>query len=139
MLKLKKRKKHTFHRQLSQTKKRAGTRWRRPRGKDSKMRRGIRARGVVVTAGWGQPRAIRGLHPSGLREVAVHNISQVAAVDPVKEGIRLGGGVGMRKRIAIVKAADERKIRVFNRPMIKEKPKKAEAKKPEEKKPEAKK
>ena len=49
--------------------------WRAPHGMDSKQRRNYRYRGSLVRVGHGKVAEARGLHPSGFREVMVHNIN----------------------------------------------------------------
>lgn len=113
---MKKRKKPRFHRQGSHFYKRImGKGWRRPRGEDSLQRRNIKSRGARPTTGYGQPRAIRGLHPCGLQDVLIFNENQVARYDPKKHCLRIGSGVGGKKRTAIIKKAGERGFKILNK------------------------
>ena len=59
--------------------------------------------------------AARFLHPSGFREVMVHNVAELEAIDPETEAARVGSSVGGRKREHIYSRADELGIRVLNR------------------------
>lgn len=129
-----KRRHPTFPREYSQFKWRIARRgaWRRPRGKDSKQRRGLESKGAWPTVGYSQPREIRGLHPLGLKDVLVHNPQELDGIDPKTSAARIAGAVGSLKRAAIVKKAEGLKIRVLN-PFFKKKLKK-EAKKEEAKK-----
>ncbi len=95
--------------------KKLGEKWRRPKGIHSKMRRHYKYRPPVVSIGYGSPRKVRGLHPSGFEEVMVHNKSQLDGIDPKRQAVRIGGGVGYRKRLEIETKADELGIRVLNR------------------------
>jgi large subunit ribosomal protein L32e len=88
--------------------------WRRPYGISSKQRRHYGYRPNVVSIGYGSPAAVRGLHPSGFREVLVHNVKDLEKLDPKTEAARIGGAVGSRKRELIMDAADRLKIRVLN-------------------------
>ena len=47
--------------------------WRAPHGMDNKQRRNYKYRSSLVRVGHGKVAAARGLHPSGFREVMVHN------------------------------------------------------------------
>src|SRR3990170_4134244 len=77
-----KNKKPEFLRQESWRYSKLSESWRRPRGLDNKMRRKIKGWPPTVSTGYKGPKAARGLHPSGYREVLVHNAKEVAEVDP---------------------------------------------------------
>ena len=94
--------------------KRLGNHWRKPRGKHSKMREHKGYRPPMVDSGYRGPRKVRGLHPSGFREVLVHNIKEVEKINREREAIRIAGGVGVKKRMEIEKKAQELGIRVLN-------------------------
>ena len=89
--------------------------WRAPHGMDSKQRRNYRYRGSLVRVGHGKVAGARGLHPSGFREVMVHNINDLESIDPETQAARIGRTVGGRKREHIHARADELGIRVLNR------------------------
>jgi len=89
--------------------------WRRPKGLHSKMRRHFGYRRNVVSIGYGSPKGAKSLHPSGFKEVMVHNVKDLEKIDPETEAARIGHKVGMRKREKIQERADELKIRVLNR------------------------
>lgn len=89
--------------------------WRKPRGGHSKMRQHYGYRSPVVSIGYGSPREARFLHPSGFREVMVHNVNDLAKIRPEQEAARVAHSVGMKKRLEIEEKADELKIRVLNR------------------------
>ncbi|MFQ6129596.1 MAG: 50S ribosomal protein L32e [Candidatus Hadarchaeaceae archaeon] len=93
---------------------RLGEKWRRPRGKDSKMRLGIRGKPAVVSIGYRSPRSVRGTHPSGLVEILVHGLRDLEGLDAGKQAIRIASGVGGRKREQILARAKELGIRVLN-------------------------
>jgi large subunit ribosomal protein L32e len=89
--------------------------WRAPHGMDSKQRRNYRYRGSLVRVGHGKVAEARGLHPSGFREVMVHNMNDLESIDPETQAARIGRTVGGRKREHIHARADELGIRVLNR------------------------
>jgi large subunit ribosomal protein L32e len=89
--------------------------WRAPHGMDSKQRRNYRYRGSLVRVGHGKVAEARGLHPSGFREVMVHNINDLEPIDPETQAARIGRTVGNRKREHIHARADELGIRILNR------------------------
>ena len=114
--KAKKQKKPNFYRQEwfrmgNQRKK--WRKWRTPRGNQSKLRMHKASRGAWVQAGYGSPAAVRGMHPSGLRELIVHNVQQLSAA--TKDfAVRIAHGVGGKKRAEIMKIAEGMKLKVLN-------------------------
>lgn len=94
---------------------RLGEVWRKPQGSQSKLRRHFGYRWNLPSIGYRGPREVRGLHPSGFREVLVHNVKELEGIDPERQAVRIAHGVGARKREIIEKACDDREIRVLNR------------------------
>ena len=88
--------------------------WRRPRGLDHKMRRKIKGWPPMVSTGYKGPTIARGLHPSGLREVLVHNVEELSAIDPTVQAARIAHTVGKKKRTLIVAEAKKKKLKVLN-------------------------
>ena len=95
--------------------KRLGESWRRPRGLHSKLRRNMKYRPPKARVGYRTPSEVRGLHPSGFKDILVHNLSDLENIDPEKEAVRIGKTVGRRKRLDIIDKADSMNIRVLNR------------------------
>lgn len=94
--------------------------WRRPRGLDHKMRRKIKGWPPTVSTGYKGPRIARGLHPSGYREILVHNAQEIKALDPKTQAARIAHTVGRKKRGQIISEARRKKIVVLNAKEIKE-------------------
>ncbi len=91
------------------------TGWRKPRGIDSEQRKNKKSRGAHPKIGYASPRKTRYLHPNGLKEVYVKNISDLLSIDPKKEAARISGSLGKKKRNEIIMKADELKITILNR------------------------
>jgi large subunit ribosomal protein L32e len=111
---------------------RVPSRWRKPRGIDNKKRIRVAAHGKSPRIGYKNSSIVRFTHPCGNFEVIVHNPAQLEELKDVV--VRIGGAVGNRKRIAIIKRANELKLRILN-PGVKQREQKPKA---EEKKAEAK-
>lgn len=90
--------------------------WRRPRGKDSKMRLQKSGRPPLVKVGYRTPRKYRGLHPSGYREVLVYRVEDLTGLNPETHAVRIAGSVGMAKRLRIVEEAGKLGLKVLNPP-----------------------
>jgi large subunit ribosomal protein L32e len=112
--KLVKGRKPDFKRQESWRYKRVKKSWRRPRGKDSKMRKKVKGWPSSPQVGYRSPKETRGLHPSGYEEVLVRNVDDVRKVNPKTQSIRIASKVGARKRVEIAAIADELSIHVLN-------------------------
>ena len=103
-----------FVRQESWRYKKVSESWRRPRGSSSKMRMKLRGWPKTVAVGYKTPRAIRGMHPSGMRETLVRRPKELEELDPKSRVVRIAHTVGERKRIAILEKADELGLKVLN-------------------------
>ena len=75
--------------------------------------------------GYSRATAIRGLHPSGLREVLIHRPLDLEKLDPKTNAARIAHGVGENKRLLIIEEATRRGVHLLN-PGKKEEPAKVE-------------
>jgi len=98
--------------------------WRKPKGKDNKMRKQKSGMPAIVKVGYRGPKAARDLHPSGYTDNIVNNVVELIKLDPKKDAARIAHTVGKRKRIKIINKAIESGIKVLN--MGKLDPKKGE-------------
>ncbi|TLY07860.1 MAG: 50S ribosomal protein L32e [Thaumarchaeota archaeon] len=103
-----------FIRQESWRYDRLAENWRKPKGKDNKMRKQKSGMPAIVKVGYRGPRVSRGLHPSGYTDNLVHNVNELARLDPKKDAARLGHTVGKRKRVEMIAKASELGIKVLN-------------------------
>ncbi len=83
--------------------------WRKTRGVDVHREA---SDGFVVDAGYRTPKSIRGLHPSGLKEVHVTNPMEL--VSKPYTAVRIAAGVGKAKRKLILAKAKEMGLKVLN-------------------------
>lgn len=103
-----------FVREESWRYKRVKPSWRSPRGKTSRVRRSKEGWPPVVKIGYARPTSIRGLHPSGMREVIVHRPQELEQIDPKVQVARIAHTVGENKRLLILDEAERRGIHVLN-------------------------
>jgi large subunit ribosomal protein L32e len=94
--------------------------WRNPRGLDHKVRLMYKGWPPAASSGYGGPKKVRGLHPSGYTEVLVYNLEQLSKIDPEKQAARIGHRVGKRKKASILAEARRKKIVVLNFREVKE-------------------
>jgi len=108
--------------------------WRRPTGRDNKMREQRRGHPAIVSIGYSTDKKTRGNIMKKI-PVIVKNVKQIEKIG--KNQIAIIGDVGKKKRIEIAKKAKELKIEVYNlnpEKFLKLNDKKIEVKKVEDKK-----
>ena len=59
--------------------------WRKPKGKDNKMRKQVSGVPPLVKIGYRGPKEARGLHPSGYTDNLVFNVNDVVKLDAKKD------------------------------------------------------
>lgn len=146
--KIKKGKKPVFIQQEAHKIKGVPQKWRKPRGRHAKMRLHLRGYKRWPKTGWGSPQSVKGLHHTGLEIIMVHTLGALEQIDNAKQGIIIGGGVGSKKKLDLIAAAQSKNITILNikdvaakkkqiqdRFALRKEKKKVEAKKEEKKKP----
>jgi|SRR5208337_743996 len=103
-----------FVREESWRYKRVKEAWRAPHGKTSRVRRSKEGWPPVVKIGYSRPRATRGMHPSGLKEVMVWRPKDLEGIDSKTQAARIAHTVGENKRVQIVDEAKKANIRILN-------------------------
>lgn len=93
---------------------RVKSRWRFPRGKHSAVRQFHKGRPKMPTIGFSSPIEVKGLHPSGLLPVIVHNLAQMQSIDTKSQGVVIAASVGNRKKLQLLKYATGEKIKILN-------------------------
>ncbi|MDR0900943.1 MAG: 50S ribosomal protein L32e [Methanobrevibacter sp.] len=107
--------KKKFKRQEYARYKKLGIKWRRPRGKTSKMRRYEAGKPAMPSIGYGSPKTTRGLHPSGFKDVLVKNMSDLESLDPETEAGRISATIGKKKKEMMLDKASELGIKILNK------------------------
>ena len=103
-----------FVRQESWRYDRLAQNWRKPKGKDNKMRRQLSGVPRIVKIGYRGPKDARSLHPSGYTDNIVYNVNDLYKLDPNKDAARLAHTVGARKRKQIISQATNMHIKILN-------------------------
>ena len=85
--------------------------WRRPRGTHNKLRLKRVGHPALPTVGHRSPRKESG-KISGLIPKLVHNVNELSKLD--KNSIAIIARVGARKKLEIIKKAEEMKIKIIN-------------------------
>lgn len=88
--------------------------WRRPKGYQSKIRLGRRGHQGMPTVGFKSPKAVRYLNKTGLQEVIVNNVADLAKIENKNQIAVIGRTVGGRKTIAILNEALKLKLSIGN-------------------------
>jgi len=107
----KKSRKPAFVTQDSWKRKEVPRAWRKPRGLHSKMRLKHRGNPKIPSQGYRSPREVRYLHPSGVKAVVVNSVKQL---EVAKDAVIIASTVGIKKKLAMMKAATEKKLTVLN-------------------------
>jgi len=109
-----KKKKPEFLRQEYFKHARLEEKWRRPKGKHSKLRKHEKSRGSLPNPGYRSPKLVRGLNKLGFREVVINNPKELEKLNKDEDMAVIGSSVGKKKRLEILKKAEELGIRVAN-------------------------
>ena len=104
-----------FKRQEYARYKKLGIKWRRPRGKTSKMRRYEAGKPAMPAIGYRTCKSKRYLHPSGYKDVLVSNMEELEAIDPTTEAARISASIGKKKKVLMLEKAAEFGIKVLNK------------------------
>ncbi len=103
-----------FVRQESWRYDRLAENWRKPKGKDNKMRQQVSGVPRLVKVGYRGPKISRGLHPSGFTDNLVFNMNDLLKLDSKKDAVRLAHVVGIRKRKQIIDKATQAGFKILN-------------------------
>jgi large subunit ribosomal protein L32e len=105
---------NSFDREGQHKKKGYPSSWRKPKGTHSRARRKEKDAAPMPNPGYRKPSEIRGLHPSGYRDVIVNRPEDLEELDPETDAARIASKVGGRKREQIVDKADDLGVKLLN-------------------------
>lgn len=106
--------KPTFRRHDSHKKKRVSASWRRPRGRQSKMRLHIKGYSRARSTGFGSPVAVKALSRTGFTQNIVSKVLDFKSLNKVNDGIIISRTVGMRRRKELVEFALKNDFTILN-------------------------
>ena len=89
-------------------------RWRKPHGLHSKVRHRFAGHTAMPDPGFGSPREVYGLHPSGLAPVLVHTLNELSKINQKTQGAVLGSTIGIPRRMQLLAKAKELGVRCLN-------------------------
>ena len=116
ILKIKEKRHPTFRgrfgkRKIRRKKKKKWNKWRKPRGMDIKRKR---EDGKQPKPGFRTSKAVRGLHPIGLKEKLIYSSRDL---ENIQEGIiafRVAAKIGKRKRKKLLEEAKKKNLIILN-------------------------
>ncbi|KAF9762660.1 60S ribosomal protein L32 [Nosema granulosis] len=90
--------------------------WRKPKGIDSNVRKGLNGQRKMPKIGYGKPKCIKHLLPCGLRKVRIFNVADLEPLTTLNRVYcgEIANSVGAKKRIAIVNKAKDLGIHITN-------------------------
>lgn len=112
-----KQKKPVFLREDAHKVKKLAKKWRSPRGIHSKMREKIKGHRRLPSIGWSSPVEVKYLNPEGYEQILIYNVQDLLSTNSPKI---ISSGVGLKKRLEIVKKAKEKNIKILNIPNLDE-------------------
>jgi large subunit ribosomal protein L32e len=114
LIKRLRKKKPVFRRQESTRYKRVPTTWKAPKGRQSKQRLRKGGSPKCPGTGYGTPKEVRGLHPSGYEDILVKNISDLEQVEPKTQAVRFSARLGKNKLKGFRETAKKLGMKVLN-------------------------
>ena len=109
-----KERKPVFIRQDNPKRRKLNYKWRKPKGVHSKIRHHFKGRRKMPSPGYKSPAEVKGLHSSGLKMIRVFSADDVKKIKKENEGIIIPKSIGMRRRLEILKKANEMGTMVLN-------------------------
>ncbi len=113
---MEKRKKPSFLRTEWNKKPRLGssknTKWRRARGRHSKIRQKMKGNTKAPSIGYGMPREIRGL-VNGMKPVVLQNVGDLDKVGKNEVAV-VSSTLGMKKKVMLAEKASKMKVNFLN-------------------------
>ena len=103
-----------FVRSDAHKKKKLAPKWRKPKGRQNKMRLKKKGYHKTVKIGYGSPAKIKHILKSGLKGILISSLKDIENINPKTEGIIISKKVGLKKKIEIIKKAKELSLKIIN-------------------------
>lgn len=103
-----------FTRHDAHKKTRVGEGWRRPKGRQNKMRLHRKGYAKGRSTGYSSPEAVRGLSREGLTQNMIRNIADFKDLNNKTDGVIISRTVGMKKKTDLINYAKENSFTVLN-------------------------
>jgi len=87
--------------------------WRKPKGRDNKMRLQMKGYPDSPSIGWRKSGSISG-KIDGLTPKVVNNLKELQSINNKTYSVILSSKVGAKKKIDLIKKAEEMKIKIIN-------------------------
>jgi large subunit ribosomal protein L32e len=107
-------KRPSFRRVESWRYKRVKDSWRKARGIDSQTRKKKKSGVKSPTIGYRGPKKVRGLHPSGYKEVRITTIDDLTNLNKNEHALKISGKLGAKKRIVLMDYCQKRGFKILN-------------------------
>ena len=114
-----KAKKPVFIRHDSHKKVRVSNVWRKPKGRQNKMRLNKKGYARSRSTGYSSPKLSYGLSREGFIQTVITSITQLAGLDPKKNAIIVSRTLGLRRKQEIILAANKQNIKILNIDIVK--------------------
>jgi len=88
--------------------------WRKARGIDSRTRIKSKSGVKSPSVGYRGPKKVRGLHPSGYKEVRVVSIEDLKNLNNKIHALKISSKLGAKKRMLLIEFAQNRGFKVLN-------------------------
>jgi len=85
--------------------------WRRPKGRDSKMRLSMKSHAKTVSVGYKSDKKSSG-KINGLSPVLIYNLKDLNSLN--NNSMAILAKIGAKKKLEIIREAEERKIKIIN-------------------------
>ncbi|MFW9971772.1 MAG: 50S ribosomal protein L32e [Candidatus Odinarchaeota archaeon] len=108
------KKRPSFRRVESWRLKRVPDSWRKARGIDSQTRAKEKSGVKSPNIGYRNPKKVRGLHPSGYKEVRVIKIQDLKNLNKNRHAIKIASKLGSKKRVALIDYCQKRGFKILN-------------------------